>query len=391
MRAVLRHPILIVAVLVIAGLATATVNRVLENRQQVAGMGYGGRASLVVVEPTRMESIVEQVEAIGTALANESVNLTAKVTDTVSKVNFEDGQSVQRGTVLVELTNTEETAQLTEAQATLAEATRQFERVQNLISQGLASELRLDEEQVRKQTAAARLEAVLARLDDRLVRAPFDGVLGFRNVSPGTLLTSSTIVTTLDDLSVIKVEFSVPENYLSVLHVGLEVSAHSTAYVDRTFKGSVRSIGSRVDPITRSVAIRTHVANEDNLLRPGMLLTVALIRNRASVMVMPEEALIPIQDKQFVFMVGEGNKANRVQVEIGRRRAGVVEVLSGLNLGDKVITEGVQRLRPGSMVRFQDDNGGQQGQSAREGGGGTPGSGKGGKGGEKRKPRDAGG
>ena len=178
MRAVLRHPILIVAVLVIAGLATATVNRVLENRQQVAGMGYGGRASLVVVEPTRMESIVEQVEAIGTALANESVNLTAKVTDTVSKVNFEDGQSVQRGTVLVELTNTEETAQLTEAQATLAEATRQFERVQNLISQGLASELRLDEEQVRKQTAAARLEAVLARLDDRLVRAPFDGVLG---------------------------------------------------------------------------------------------------------------------------------------------------------------------------------------------------------------------
>ena len=366
MRALLRHPILIAAVAVIAGLAAATVDRVLKNRQQAQNMGWGGRASLVVVQPTRMQSIVEQVEAIGTALTNESVNLTAKVTDTVSKVNFEDGQSVQKGTVLVELTNTEETAQLTEAQATLAEATRQFERVQNLITQGLASELQLDEEQVRKQTAEARLEAILARLDDRLVRAPFDGVLGFRNVSPGTLLTPNTVVTTLDDLSVIKVDFSVPENYLSVVHVGLEVSAKSAAYTDRTFSGNVKTIGSRVDPVTRAVFIRAHVANQDDLLRPGMLLTVSLIRNRANVMVIPEEALIPIQDKQFVFLVDEEDKASRAEVEIGRRRAGVVEVLGGLNLGDKVVIEGVQRLRPGSTVRLKGDGGGQQSQYARK-------------------------
>lgn len=359
MRAVLRHPILIIALLVIAGLATATINRVLNNQQQMNRMGYGGRASLVVVQPARMETIVEQIEAIGTTLANESVNLTAKVTDTVSRVNFEDGQYVQQGKVLVELTNTEETAQLTEAQANLAEVTRQLERLQNLIADGLASELQLDEVQVREQRAEARLAAILARLDDRLVRAPFDGVLGFRNVSPGTLLTPNTIVTTLDDLSVIKLDFSVPENYLSVLRVGLQVFAKSAAYVDRTFVGSVKTIGSRVDPVTRAVAIRAQLANEDNLLRPGMLLTVALIRNRASVMVIPEEALIPIQDKQYVFMVDEKNRANRIEVEIGRRRAGIVEVLSGLNLGDKVVTEGVQSLRPGSVVRFADDSVGQ--------------------------------
>jgi len=323
-------------------------------------MGFGGRATLVVVQQTHMETIVEQIEAIGTAIANESVNLTAKVTDTVSKVNFEDGQTVEQGVILIELTNTEETAQLTEAQATLAEATRQLDRLQNLIKQGLASELQLDEEQVRKQTAAARLEAIIARLDDRLVRAPFSGVLGFRNVSQGTLLTSNTIVTTLDDISVIKLDFSVPENYLSVLQVGLDVSATSTAYPDRKFEGIVRTIGSRVDPVTRAVSIRAHIANQDNLLRPGMLLTVELIRNRETVMVIPEEALIPIQDKQFVYTVDGENRANRIQVEIGRRRPGIVEVLSGLNLGDKVVTEGVIRLRPGSTVKFKEDSDRQQ-------------------------------
>lgn len=356
----MRHPILIIALLIIAGLATATVNRVLKNQQQVNRMGYGGSASLVVVQPARLEMIVEQVEAIGTASANESVNLTAKVTDTVSKVNFEDGQTVEQGTVLVELTNTEETARLTEAQATLAEATRQLDRLRNLIEQGLASELRLDEEEVRKQTAAARLEAVLARLDDRLVRAPFKGVLGFRKVSQGTLLTPNTIVTTLDDVSVIKLDFTVPEIYLSVLHEGLDVFAKSTAYPGRDFKGTVNTIGSRVDPVTRSVVIRAHIENRDNLLRPGMLLTVALIRSRERVMVIPEEALIPIQDKQFVFMVDEENRANRIQVEIGRRRLGIVEILGGLKLGDRVITEGAMRVRPGSMVRIKDEDGQQK-------------------------------
>jgi membrane fusion protein (multidrug efflux system) len=366
LRAVIRHPILIVAVLVIAGLAAATVNRVLENKQQASRMGYGGGASLVVVQPARMEIIVEQVEAIGTALANESVNLTAKVTDTVSKVNFEDGNEVEQGTILVELTNTEETARLAEAQATLAESARQVKRLQNLIDQGLASELQLDEEQVRQQTAKARLDAILARLDDRLVRAPFKGVLGFRNVSQGTLLTSNTIVTTLDDVSVIKLDFSVPEIYLSVLHAGQEVDARSSAYPDTVFRGKVNSIGSRVDPVTRAVFIRAHIQNQDNLLRPGMLLTVALIRNRETVMVIPEEALIPIQDKQFVFMVDEENRANRVEVEIGRRRPGIVEILGGLNLGDNVVTEGVMRLRPGSMVKFKEDSERQQQQFARK-------------------------
>lgn len=307
-----------------------------------------------------MQPIVEQLEAIGTARANESVLLTSRVTDTVRKVNFEDGMFVEAGKVLIELTNAEETAQLAEAQATLDEAARQYERVQNLIEQGLASEVQLDEEKARQQTAEARLNAILARLDDRLIRAPFAGILGFRAVSPGTLLSPNTVVTTLDDIRTIKLDFSVPENYLSTLRPGLEVNARSTAYPDKEFSGIVNTINSRVDPVTRAVLVRAHIDNSEKLLRPGMLLTVSLIRSRETVMVIPEESLVPIQDRQYVYTIGSDNIANRVRVEIGRRRPGIVEVLSGLSLGQKVVTEGVIRLRPGAKVAIKGEQPGPQ-------------------------------
>lgn len=322
-------------------------------QQQIQRRGFGARLSLVVVKPVTMQPIVEQLEAIGTARANESVQLTSKVTETVRKVNFEDGMSVEAGMVLIELTNAEETAQLAEAQATLDEATRQYHRVQNLIEEGLASEVQLDEEKVRQQTAKARLNGILARLDDRLIRAPFAGILGFRAVSPGTLLSPNIVVTTLDDIRIIKLDFSVPESYISTLHPGLEVNARSTAYPDKEFSGIVNTINSRVDPVTRAVLVRAHIDNHERLLRPGMLLTVSLIRSRETVMVIPEESLVPIQDRQYVYTIGPDNTANRVRVEIGRRRPGIVEVLSGLSLGQRVVTEGVIRLRPGAKVAIK--------------------------------------
>lgn len=190
------HPILMAFVVIVMGVAGLLVATYVENQQQTAVWGGGG-PTVVVTEPVRMQTIVEVIESLGTALANESVSLTSKVTDTVRKVNFEDGDYVEAGAILVELTKAEETAMLAEAQATLDETTRQLQRIQNLIDQKLASELQLDEERARKQTATARLEAILARLDDRLIRAPFSGILGFRNVSPGTLLTQNTVVTSV--------------------------------------------------------------------------------------------------------------------------------------------------------------------------------------------------
>lgn len=356
MRFIKDHPVFIFIALVAVGVAALTWNTYLQRQQQSASFGFGG-APIVVTELARMTKLVDSIESIGTALANESVNLTSKVTDTVRKVNFEDGDYVEVGTILVELTNAEETALLAEASARLNESDRQLKRVQNLIEQQLASELELDEERARQQTATARLEAVLARLDDRLIRAPFSGVLGFRNVSPGTLLSPNSVVTTLDDVSIIKLDFSIPENYLAVVAPGQEITARSVAYPNTEFHGQVTTINSRVDPVTRAIGIRAHIDNTQRLLRPGMLLTVTLTRDTVDALVIPEEAVIPVQSKHYVYTVSETDTAVRVAIQTGRRRPGIVEVVAGLTVGQEVITQGIIKIRPGiKIVRKSEAN-----------------------------------
>ncbi len=345
-----RHPLLMICTIVVVGIVAATANTYLSSQQQQSRGWGGGGPTIVVSEPARLETIIDKVESIGTAQANESVLLTAKVTDTVTKVNFDDGDYVQQGTILVELTNAEETAQLAEAQATVEEATRQFSRVENLIEQNLASETQLDERRVQMQTAQARLEAIVARLENQLIRAPFSGVLGFRNISPGSLLTTTTPVTSIDDINIIKLDFDVPEVYLAKIEVGQDIVARNAAYEEQTFSGVVRTVDSRVDPVTRTLTVRAHIKNDDRLLRPGMLMTVDLVFDRDEALVIPEAAIVPIQDTEYVFVfTGEG-VAERREITSGRRRPGVVEVISGLDAGEEVITQGLIKIRPGSRV-----------------------------------------
>jgi membrane fusion protein (multidrug efflux system) len=356
LRFIRSHPLFIAIALCAAGLVVYTVNTYVTRGKQAAGFGFGA-APVVLTEVVRQTTLVDSIEAIGTTLANESVSLSSKVTDTVRRVNFEDGDYVDQGDVLVELTNAEETAQLAEARATLTEAERQFKRIEDLISQNLASELQLDEVRARQETANARLEGVLARLDDRLIRAPFSGLLGYRNVSPGTLLSPSTPVTTLDDISVVKLDFSIPENYLAVVEPGQEVSAKSVAYPAIDFRGTVATVNSRVDTATRAVGVRAHIDNDERLLRPGMMLTVSLKRSASQALVVPEEAVVPMQSKEYVYLVGEGDTAQRVLIETGQRQPGLVEVTAGLSPGQEVITEGILKVRPGiKVVRKGDQN-----------------------------------
>ncbi len=351
-----RHPLLTISLIVLVGVGYVTANTYIENQSQQSGGGWGGDGpTLVVTEPARLATIIDKVESIGTAQANESVLLTAKVTDTVRKVNFDDGDYVEEGDILVELTNAEETAQLAEAQATVEEATRQFERVRNLIEQNLASETQLDERRVQMQTAEARLNAIVARLENRLIRAPFSGVLGFRNVSPGTLLTTTTPVTTIDDIGTIKLDFDVPETYLARIKPSQEVIARNAAYPDRVFEGVVRTVGSRVDPVTRTLTVRAHLENSSGELRPGMLMTVDLVFDREQALVVPEASIVPIQDKEYVYVVGADNVANRREVTSGRRRPGIVEVTSGIEAGEEVITQGIIKVRPGARVARRED------------------------------------
>jgi membrane fusion protein (multidrug efflux system) len=345
------HTLLIIAAVVVLGISAWSVETYISNQNQSKERRGGGAVAVVAAEVS-LQEFIDQVESIGTALANESVSITAKVTETVTKVNFEDGMYVKAGDVLVELTNAEETAMLNETKANVAEATRQFERVQNLIKQKLAAETQLDVERARMQTAEARLDVILARLDDRLIRAPFSGKLGFRNVSPGTLLSPNVSLTTLDDISSIKLDFTLPESYLAAIEPGQEVIALSIAYPGLSFIGSVTTIDSRIDPNTRTIKVRAKLNNDELLLRPGMLLTVRLIQERQQFLAIPESAVMPVQNKQFAYLIIDG-KAERREFEEGRRIPGFVEVRSGLKAGEQVITEGVIKIRPGSTVRVK--------------------------------------
>lgn len=311
----------------------------------------------VVAEPVRRQLVAEIVEALGTARASESVTLTANLTDTIRRVNFQDGDYVEAGTPLVELTNEEEEAQLAEARASLEEARRQLTRLEDLGQRGIAAASDVDEARAASEGAQARLNTVLARLRDRVIRAPFSGLLGFREVSTGTLLTPGTAITTLDDVSEIKLDFTIPEAALGLMAPGGIVYARSAAWGDREFEGTIRTVGSRVDPVTRAITVRAVVPNEDRLLRPGMLLTVRIPGRPRESLLVAEKAIVQTGAESFVYKVDGEGKARQTRVSLGLRQFGTVEVLAGLREDEVVITEGIIKLRDGTPVRIESSSG----------------------------------
>jgi membrane fusion protein (multidrug efflux system) len=320
-----------------------------------AAFGAGGRPPaqlpLVTVGHAHRDQIYDVVEALGTAQANESVTLTAKVTDSVRRVNFEDGDYVEAGAVLIELTNQEEEALLAEARANLDDSESQLRRLTDLSARGLTSASELDVARSRAGAQQARFNSIVARLRDRLILAPFSGVLGFRQVSPGTMLSPNTPITSIDDISTIKLDFTVPETAVGTMIPGAKVIAKSVSFPDREFEGTVRTVGSRVDPVTRAITVRAHIENVDRALRPGMLLTVAVVTAERTALVVPEGSVFQVQNRAYVYRV-DGDTVHQQQIDVGGRRFGVVEVLGGLQEGDPIVVEGIIKLREGARVRY---------------------------------------
>jgi membrane fusion protein (multidrug efflux system) len=292
----------------------------------------------------------DAIEALGTARANESVLITAKVTETVVRVNFQDGDVVEAGDVLVDLSGRAEVAGLAEAAAAYRESQQQYERQQQLTEQKLIPASQLDTQRATVESARARLDATRARLSDRVITAPFAGVLGFRQVSPGTLVTPGTTIASLDDVSLIKIDFAVPETYLAALSAGQGITALSAAYPGREFKGQVTSVDSRVDPVSRAVTVRAEVPNPERLLRPGMLLTLRVLQPERQALVVPEISVMQVARSSHVFRLREDGTVEQVVVELGLRRGGEVEVLTGLSAGDRIVVDGAGKLRSGASV-----------------------------------------
>lgn len=348
-----RHVLSLLLLLVLALLAWWVVVRVQEE-QSPQPMRRGGGATPVVVSRVVEAPFTDTVEAVGTGRADESVEITANVSDRIASIEFREGQFVEAGTVLVRLDTSEEEASLAEALANLDDARQQFERLDQLVETNSAARSQRDQQKALMEAAEARVEIVRARIADRVIRAPFAGVLGLRAVSPGAQVVPGTLITTLDDVQPIELDFSVPESFLPVLRVDAPIRASSVAYPDRPFEGRVARISPRVDPVTRSVAIRAELPNESSLLRPGMLFTVDLVRDRRQGLMVPESALVPRGERQYLFRVADG-RAEQVEVRLGARRPGVVEIVSGVEAGDTVVVEGSLRLRAGAEVTIQEE------------------------------------
>ncbi|HEX8664074.1 MAG TPA: efflux RND transporter periplasmic adaptor subunit [Beijerinckiaceae bacterium] len=318
----------------------------------------------VDVDTVRTGRIVELRDSVGTVRAYESITVTVKGSGIVEEISFQEGQKVKLGDVLLRLDSDERRADIEQAKAESRRAAAQrdelklrLDRAVALSRTGAGTGAQVDDLTAQVKTlesamasAEARRKAAEARLDDLIVRAPFAGRLGTRSVSVGAYVSPGMRITTLDDLSRVRLDFAVPENVLDRLKVGQTVRALSAAFGQRGFEGKVAIIDTRVDPVTRSVRLTADFDNPDEALKPGMFLSVALevtVKNDA--VVVPEEAIVGEGLRHLIYVVKD-NAVERRVVRIGQRQEGRVEVVDGLKPGETIVVRGVQRVRPGSAV-----------------------------------------
>lgn len=304
----------------------------------------------VLVQELTPSEYTDEIEALGTTRSIDSVDITARVTNVITEIHFTEGALVEHGEILAELENSEARADVAAAEATLVESRSQYRRSQELLRQQAVSESRVEELEALVRANESALAAAEARLQDHNIRAPFPGRVGLRRVSVGTLVSPGTVITTLDDMRTILLDFDVPEPYIGALETGQTVNARTSAFPDRAFEGVVDTIDTRVDPQTRAVTVRARLPNPDGLLRPGMFMIVRVLRETAELLMLPEQAIVPQEDRHYVYVV-EDDTAYMRQVIIGRRTRGRVEITGGLETGDVVVIEGSQHLRDGIPVQ----------------------------------------
>ena len=307
-------------------------------------------AIIVKTQTVTQSALVRQVSSLGTALANESVQIVSNASDYLTELHINEGKRIEKGQLIAQLNDVEERARVAELSASLVDQKRQLERVRNLARTQATAQSLLDEQQTKVNTTQAQLDAVKARLNEMTIRAPFSGVLGLRQVSEGAYLTAGTVLTTLDDLNQIRLEFSVAEYYLALLKPAMTVHASSVAYPDKVFTGQIKAIDTRLDPVTRSVKVHALVPNELVELRPGMLLNVKVTLDEVQAIQISEKAIVPLQNKHYVFLLQPDNSVIQTEVQLGQRLPGQVEILSGLKTGDEVVIEGTTKIRSGSIV-----------------------------------------
>lgn len=371
-----RHFFLVAAAVVLGLMIVAAVLRVAfagdEGGPGGPGGGRGGpgggRGQAVSEAVVTLRPFSDQINVLGVARGRRSVNITSSTSELITAVLFQDGQRVAAGTALVQLQAREEDASIIQARAQVDQAQREYDRYRELAERGVAPRITAEQAETSLATARASLAAAEARRGDRVIRAPFAGTLGLSTVTAGTLISPGAVIATLDDTSVIRVDFPVPERYLGVLRSGLAITATADAYGDEQFSGRIALIDTRINETTRAVTARAEFPNPGGRIRPGMLMRVGIqqgLRQSASV---PESAIQYEGDGAFVYRIAAGERgstAQRVTVETGAVENGFVEIVSGINANERVVGSGLNRIQPNAPISVA-GAGGQRPQGGRQ-------------------------
>ncbi len=358
----LRSIVAVLVVLLVAGSGAGAYWKLVmvpqaQALQQGPGGPPGGFAMPVEAAPVRVDVAQRQIQAIGTLRSNESVIIRPEVPGRIVAINFQEGQRVRKGQVLVQLDASLERAELVQAEAMAQLARANHARADELQKSGAGTQRALDEAQAAIRSGAANVDLKRVRLEKFTLVAPFDGVVGLRKVSIGDVVPAGADFVNLEQVDPLKVDFRVPELHLSAVKVGQHVAISVDAYPGRSFAGEVFAIDPALDAAGRSIVIRARIANTDDALRPGLFARVTLtLAERPQALFVPEQALVPQGDKHFIFRLVDGGEGKPkvvelVPVKLGERRAGEVEILAGLVQGDQVVTAGLLKVRPGMPVQ----------------------------------------
>ncbi|MFO7757709.1 MAG: efflux RND transporter periplasmic adaptor subunit [Roseovarius sp.] len=313
----------------------------------------GPRPVTVELERAETRTLRRTVEAVGTTRAAKSVAIVPEVDGRLVELTITPGTPVEAGDVLARLDDSIQRADLTEAEAVLTEQRQSLERIRTLSRTNAVSQAALEDVTARLAEAQANMERARRRLEDRSITAPFAGVVGLTNYDVGARVSDGQMLTRLDDLTEVEVEFSLPETVFSQVRRDQTVTAHSAAFPDRAFEGTVTAVDSRIDPVSRAFRTRAVIPNPDSTLPAGMFLSLTLVLSEQDRITVPEEAIVFQAAETYVFVADDGT-ARRRTVETGQRRDGRIAVVSGLDEGEAVIVRGLQRVRDGTPLTILD-------------------------------------
>lgn len=335
--------------------STAVAGGLPSNAKNAPG-GTAAVGSRVAVDATSVKTVrmAQGLTAVGSLRSDESVTIRPEVAGRISEIGFREGQRVAKGATLIRFDTSVQRAELEQAEANLGLSKSRLARSRDLFTKGFISAQARDEAESNFRIAQATYDLSQARLTKLEIKAPFSGIVGLRMVSIGDYVKDGQDIVNLEEIDPLKVDFRIPEIYLKQVAVGQSLQITLDAFPNQTFQGKVFAINPLVDTNGRSIVIRAMVRNTESRLRPGMFARVRLLFSdeRDSVAV-PEQALIPVGDDQYLFKVVDG-RAQRVKVDIGQRREGQVEVLQGLVAGDTVVIAGQLKLRDGTLVNVAD-------------------------------------